>query len=116
MSNSQPKDQELLKSILEPLFEDFQYWFSRSEVLLNSERLPFLSLDEQNDLLSRLKQAQQEVATARLLFKVTGEKVGIESKILVPWHKLVAQCWQVSREWRSLQKAKENANREENEA
>ncbi|MFM7908402.1 MAG: DUF2605 domain-containing protein, partial [Microcystis sp.] len=76
MFPSQPAENELLKTILEPLLEDFTYWFSRSRLLLESERLSFLSLEEQNDLLARVKNAQQEVATAHLLFKTTGGQVG----------------------------------------
>ncbi|MFM7712680.1 MAG: DUF2605 domain-containing protein, partial [Microcystis sp.] len=82
MFPSQPAENELLKTILEPLLEDFTYWFSRSRLLLESERLSFLSLEEQNDLLARVKNAQQEVATAHLLFKTTGGQVGIEAKML----------------------------------
>jgi hypothetical protein len=67
-------------------------------------------VEEQNDLLDRVKQAQKEVSTAWLLFKLTGEQVGIEAKILVPWHKLVAECWQVSMKWRSWQKQQNQAN------
>ncbi|HEY9668852.1 MAG TPA: DUF2605 family protein, partial [Coleofasciculaceae cyanobacterium] len=40
MSQSQPSEQELLKSVLQPLLEDFQYWFSRSRSLLETEDIP----------------------------------------------------------------------------
>ena len=103
MFPSQPAENELLKTILEPLLEDFTYWFSRSRLLLESERLSFLSLEEQNDLLARVKNAQQEVATAHLLFKTTGGQVGIAAKMLLPWHQLVAECWGVSSRRRRLQ-------------
>ena len=106
MSFSQPTEKELLKQILEPLLEDFQYWFSRSRSLLESERLSFLSEAEQEDLLTRVKQTQQEVTTAQLLFKATDGEAGIESSILVPWHKLVSECWQVAMHWRSLKDEK----------
>jgi len=39
--------------------------------------------------MARVKNAQQEVATAYLLFKTTGGQVGIEAKMLLPWHQLV---------------------------
>ena len=39
----QPKEDEILKTVLEPLLEDFQYWFNRSRSLLESEELTFLS-------------------------------------------------------------------------
>lgn len=101
MSNSQPTEQELLQTLLKPLLEDFQYWFSRACTLLENEQLSFMSPEEQSDLLQRVKQAQKEVTTAQMLFQVTGGKIGIEAAILVPWHKLVAECWQVSMRWRS---------------
>ncbi|MEM8777909.1 MAG: DUF2605 domain-containing protein [Cyanobacteria bacterium P01_G01_bin.49] len=103
MSNTNPTEQELLKTILEPLLEDFQYWFSRSHQLLASERITFLSSEEQAALLDRVKTSEQEVRTAKLLFQATGKQAGIDTKALVPWHKLVAECWQVSRKWRSQQ-------------
>jgi hypothetical protein len=102
MFNPQPTSNELLKTILEPLLEDFQYWFSQARVLLESEKIGFLASDEQAELLERVKQAQQEVSTAQLLFKAVGEQAGIETSLLLPWHQLVAQCWQVSLKWRSL--------------
>jgi len=43
------------------------------------------------------------VATAYLLFKTTGGQVGIEAKMLLPWHQLVAECWGVSSRRRRLQ-------------
>ncbi len=101
MSHSNPTEQELLKTILEPLLEDFQYWFSRARNLLESERITFLSVEEQTDLLERVKKNQQEVQTAKILFEATEKQAGIDTRALVPWHKLVAECWQVSMKWRS---------------
>ena len=37
MSTEQPTEQELLQNVLEPLLEDFQYWFDRSISLLKKE-------------------------------------------------------------------------------
>lgn len=102
MSNSYPTEKDLLKTILEPLLEDFQYWFSRARTLLESEKISFLSDDEQAKLLERVKKSQQEVSAAQALFKATGGQAGIDTATLVPWHQLVAQCWQVSMRWRSL--------------
>jgi hypothetical protein len=101
MSHNNPTEQELLKTILEPLLEDFQYWFSRARHLLESERITFLSVEEQTELLERVKTNEQEVRTAKMLFQATGKQAGIDTRALVPWHKLVAECWQVSRKWRS---------------
>ncbi len=102
MSQPQPSEKELLQSLLPPLLNDFQYWFSRSRSLLESEEITFLSQQEQSELLERLKQAQQEVNTAQMLFQATGSQVGLEVATLMPWHQLVGECWQVAMEWRSL--------------
>lgn len=102
MSNSYPTEQELLKTVLEPLLDDFQYWFSRAQTLLESETMDFLESDEQTHLLERVKRSQQEVSTAQMLFQATGKQIGIDMAVLVPWHQLVGECWRVASQWRSL--------------
>ena len=102
MPQSQPSEQELLKTLLEPLLEDFQYWFSRSRSLLETEDITFLSEEQQSDLLSRVKTAQQEVSTAQMMFQATNGQVGVETSTLVPWHRLVSECWQVGMRWRTM--------------
>ncbi|WP_013320232.1 DUF2605 domain-containing protein [Gloeothece verrucosa] len=107
MSNSQPSEPELLNTVLKPLLEDFQYWFSRACTLLENERLSFISCEEQTDLLERVKQAQKEVTTAQMLFQATDGQAGIEASMLVPWHNLVAECWRISMRWRSIKQKPE---------
>lgn len=102
MPQPQPSEQELLKAVFEPLLEDFQYWFSRSQSLLETETITFLTQEQQSDLLERVKKAQQEVQTAQMLFQATGGQVGVETATLVPWHRLVSECWQVGMRWRTL--------------
>ena len=102
MSTQQPTEKELLKSVLEPLLEDFQYWFERSRSLLESEPMPFLQPQEQAQLLERIVHSQQEVQTAQMLFKATDGSAGIDSKMLLPWHQLVAQCWNIAQKWREV--------------
>ncbi|MEB3309189.1 MAG: DUF2605 domain-containing protein [Snowella sp.] len=101
MSNFHPTEQELLTTILEPLLEDFRYWFSRARTLLETETIPFLSQEEQTDLLNRVIQSQQEVASAVMLFKSMEAKVGIDMAVLMPWHQLVTECWQVAMRFRA---------------
>ncbi len=96
MFDANPPHSNLLRSILEPLLEDFQYWFQRSRLLLETETLPFLSDEQRADLLARVVSAQQEVATAQMLLDATHGQVGIESEVMRPWHDLVAECWQVA--------------------
>ena len=100
MSIEQPTEKELLKTVLEPLLEDFQYWFERSRNLLESEKMPFFADGEQAQLLEKIVQSQMEVQTAQMLFKATDGSAGIDSRMLVPWHKLVAECWNVAQKWR----------------
>jgi hypothetical protein len=102
MSADQPTEKELLKTVLEPLLEDFQYWFERSHNLLKSEQMSFFSVQEQAQLLERIEQSQREVNTARMLFDATGGEAGIDSKMLLPWHQLVAECWNVAQKRREL--------------
>ena len=100
MSTEQPTEKELLKTVLEPLLEDFQYWFGRSRTLLESEQMSFFTTEEQAEFLARLVNAQKEVQTAQMLFKATDGLAGIDSKMLLPWHQLVAECWNVARKLR----------------
>lgn len=96
MLNSNLPEPELLKTVLKPLLQDFQYWFGRSLALLETERIDFLTPIEQSDLLERVKQAKQEVSVAQIMFEATGEQVGIEMSALMPWHQLVTECWKVA--------------------
>jgi hypothetical protein len=95
MFSSDLPEPDLLKTVLLPLLEDFQYWFGRSRSLLESEEITFLSQDQQADLLARVCQAQQEVIAAQALFNATDGQVGVETAALMPWHQLVTECWQV---------------------
>lgn len=106
MLNSNLPEPELLKSLLQPLLDDFQYWFGRSRDLLEREEIPFLSQDQQTDLLDRVKQAQSEVSTVQMLFKATGGQAGVETSTLIPWHKLLMECWQVGMRFRLEQSPK----------
>ncbi|RDH48803.1 hypothetical protein CBF18_17680, partial [Mastigocladus laminosus WC112] len=78
MRDSNLSEPELLKTILQPLLDDFQYWFARSRNFLETEQLNFMSSQEQSALLERVKQAQEEVNTAKMLFTATEGQVGID--------------------------------------
>lgn len=91
---------ELLQSILEPLLEDFDYWFARSCELLQNEKISFMSDHEQSDLLNRVNQAQAELSTSKMLFAATGKQIGIDMATLMPWHQLLGECWKVSIRYR----------------
>lgn len=103
MVNPNLPEPELLKTVLQPLLEDFQYWFGRSRSFLETEQLSFLGTEQQSDLLARVLQAQQEVSTAQMMFQATGGQVGIDMAALMPWHELVTECWKVAMRFRSEQ-------------
>jgi hypothetical protein len=96
MLNPNLPDPNLLKTVLKPLLEDFQYWFGRSRTLLETEEIAFLGAQRQADLLARVVLAQQEVSAAQMLLQVTNGQVGVEMQVLMLWHKLLTECWQVS--------------------
>jgi len=81
--------------------EDFTYWFGRSQTLLENEKIDFLESSKQAELLNRVKQAQKEVNTTQLLLKVTEGQVGVETEVLMPWHRLLMECWQVAVRFRT---------------
>jgi Protein of unknown function (DUF2605) len=93
-------DPELLKTLLEPLLEDFQYWLSQAKVLLTEEDVAFLVAESDSDLLVRVEQALQEVQVTQSLFHATDSQVGVDTTVIMRWHKLVAECWQVASRFR----------------
>ena len=100
MLNPHPPDPQLLETILEPLLEDFQYWFGRSRALLEREEISFLGVEAQADLLARIRQAQEEVKAAYLLFKATNGQAGVQMEVVMSWHILLTECWHVARRFR----------------
>jgi Protein of unknown function (DUF2605) len=106
MSKSQPSERELLQNILQPLLADFEYWFGRSIEVLEREPITFMSPQSQADLLQRVKQAQQEVSVAKILFHAVDGQAGVEPSQMVTWHQLVTQCWQISIQLRQSQQSK----------
>jgi len=109
MLNPSLPDSELLKAVLEPLLEDFQFWFKRTRTLLEQERLDFLEESVQSDLLSRVRKTQQQVTVARSLLEATEQEAGIEMDVLTPWHQLVLECWQVTTRLRQQQASQDSA-------
>ncbi|MEE3717702.1 DUF2605 domain-containing protein [Tumidithrix elongata RA019] len=100
MNSSPIPESDLLKQILEPLLEDFRYWFERSQDLLEREKLEFMSEVEQSTLLQKVRNAQQEVNSATSLFNLTGQQVGIDVQAMMPWHSLLMECQAVGMRYR----------------
>lgn len=110
MLNPSLSDPDLLKAVLEPLLEDFQFWFRRTRELLEQERLGFLELGDQSDLLARVRKTQQQVTVAQSLLEATEGETGLEMAVLMPWHQLVLECWQVTMRFRRQQTGQETVN------
>ncbi len=103
MLNPSLSDPDLVKAVLEPLLEDFQFWFRRTRELLEQERLGFLDVGDQSDLLARVRKTQQQVTVAQSLLEATDDEAGVEMAVLMPWHQLVLECWQVTMRFRRQQ-------------
>ncbi len=91
-----PDDQEMLKTILAPLLEDFSYWFERSLAALEKEQVAFMTPQEQEAFMAKIKQAQAEVSATKSLFNATDGAAGVDMKVLMPWHQLVTECWAIA--------------------
>ncbi|MFH7243753.1 MAG: DUF2605 domain-containing protein [Spirulina sp.] len=97
-----PNQTTLLARVLSPLLDDFQYWFQRSLALLEEGPLQGTSVEDQANLLNRLREAMAETQTAASLLAVTDGQVGVDPAQVMAWHALVAECWMVARRHRSL--------------
>lgn len=96
-SSSDPEAEvNLLKSVLPPLLDDFQYWFGHSLKLVETERLGFLPDEAQADLRSRLQTALCQVNVAKTLAAATDTQAGIEMPVVMGWHQLLHECWGVA--------------------
>ena len=91
-----PTDPDLLKTLLDPLLEDFQYWFERSHTLLTDEHMEFMEPGEQQELLNRVTEMQKSVSVMQSLMSATNGQAGVDMKVLMDWHRLVHECWGVS--------------------
>jgi len=96
MLDSHLPEPDLLKILLEPLLEDFQYWFSQARARLEGNQLQGLDQEQQSELLGRVEQAQKDVSAAQSLFRVTNGQVGVDTPVVMQWHQLVSECWQVA--------------------
>lgn len=95
MLDSHLPEPELLKVLLEPLLEDFQWWFSQARSRLEGQ-LQKLAQEQQSVLLGQVVQAQKDVSAAQSLFRVMNGQVGVDPAIVMQWHQLVSECWRVA--------------------
>ncbi|MBT9311131.1 DUF2605 domain-containing protein [Leptothoe kymatousa] len=103
MSSPNAPETKLMKAVLEPLLNDFQHWFSRSITLLEAETIDFLGEDEQQNLLARVREAQQLVSASQALFQATDSQAGVDVAVVMSWHQLVHECWNVAIRFRQQQ-------------
>ncbi|MDX1978012.1 MAG: DUF2605 domain-containing protein [Pseudanabaenaceae cyanobacterium bins.68] len=98
---------ELMQSLLEPLLEDFRYWFGRSLELLEKERLSFMSLDTQAEFTERIRSIIGEVNAASALFQVSGKQVGVDVASITSWHKVLMECQVMGMQYRQSHQSPE---------
>ncbi|MEM9806192.1 MAG: DUF2605 domain-containing protein [Cyanobacteria bacterium P01_D01_bin.56] len=103
MSGSNAPEKQLMKAVLEPLLNDFQHWFGRSINLLETETVDFLGRHEQQDLLNRVREAQRLVSASQALFQATDNEAGVDVSVVMSWHQLVHECWNVAMRFRQQQ-------------
>ncbi len=96
MLNSSLPEPEILKTILQPLLEDFEYWLQRSQAKLESKPLNLLPASQQTQLLERVLNAQKEISAARVLLQATEGQAILEMPVVMAWHNLVIECWKVA--------------------
>ena len=103
-------DKPIVQEILEPLLDDFQYWFGETQSLLDSPQADCLAASDRQALIQALSEAQQAVATARTLMLATSGHAGVDMAVVTQWHQLVNKCWQTSRYIRQQNQANEVSN------
>jgi Protein of unknown function (DUF2605) len=87
---------DLMKSVLTPLLEDFQHWFGRTLEMMETRNIGFLSAEQQQDLVERVRSAQKQVSASQMLASATEGQATISMPIVMSWNKLVHECWGVS--------------------
>lgn len=110
--NELPDDINLLKTVLPALLEDFQHWFGRTVERLESSQASFLTPEQQQGLLARVRAAKQQVSAAQVLSAATDSQAGIEMSVVMGWHKLVHECWGVALRMRREESAHTQASTE----
>ncbi|MEO1181368.1 MAG: DUF2605 domain-containing protein [Cyanobacteria bacterium J06636_28] len=108
MYSSEPPneaDTPLVQSVLEPLLNDFQYWFSESKTLLTSPKADCLDAEQRQSLIDQVEATQQAVNTARTLLLATDGQAGVEPSLVMTWHQLVLRCWQAAQQIRQTSQA-----------
>ena len=91
-----PDDADLLKAVLPPLLKDFQHWFGRTIEMLEAQNIEFMTPGQQQDLLTRVRTAQQQVNVSQALSAATDSQAGIDMPVVMAWHQLVHECWGVA--------------------
>ncbi|NEQ47103.1 MAG: DUF2605 domain-containing protein [Leptolyngbya sp. SIOISBB] len=92
-----PSEPPIMQVVLEPLLEDFQYWFGKTQTLLNSSQADCLAVSDRQTFTQEVEAAQRAVATAKTLLLATDGQAGVDIAVVGQWHRLVGKCWQTSR-------------------
>jgi hypothetical protein len=86
----------LLESVLGPLLEDFDSSFRRGLRLLEVCPESVLESAAQDQMRSRLLEAQAELNAARALRAAAPAPMALEMATITPWHELLVEVWSLS--------------------
>lgn len=91
-----PESGELLDHLLDSLFDDFSFWFSRGLVLLDHAPTRLMPPADQADLRRSLEEALRAISATRSMRAVCPTPVAVDLEVMAPWHRLMMRVWNLS--------------------
>jgi hypothetical protein len=95
-TGSDQEPAQLLDQLLQSLFDDFSFWFSRGLVLLEHTPDKLLPPSEQRALRQKLEEALQAIAATRSLRAACSTPMAVDMDAMAPWHRLMMRVWNLS--------------------
>ena len=83
----------LLDQLLDPLLEDFSFWFARGAVLLEHCPDSVMAAAERRAMAEALETSARALVAARCLRAAAPESLAVDLEAMAPWHRLVMRCW-----------------------
>jgi hypothetical protein len=84
---------ELLDQLLDPLLDDFAFWFGRGRVLLEHCPDAVMPPEERAALAEELESGGKTLLAARSLRAAAPVSMALDLQAMAPWHHLVMRCW-----------------------
>ena len=84
---------ELLKSLLDSLLNDFNHWFKRGQELLTACPDSVMTRVEREAMGVRIDEGLKAITATRALVNATPAAMAISMEAMPPWHQLVTEVW-----------------------